>query len=103
MENVIDSIRAAIAPEATPEARAQGIDACRAILAALGAKPGEPLGSAPRAEPGPVATAIASVIRSTPPDQLFDMLIAKLRTVVPADTKPVAPMFRLQRVPVPTP
>ena len=35
MENVIESIRAAIAGDATPEAKAVGATACRAILAIL--------------------------------------------------------------------
>lgn len=101
MDAAIETIRTAVATDATPEARARGIDACRTILAALGATAGEPLATPPRVEPGPVAAAIASLIRSTPPDQLFDMLIAKLRPLVPPDTQPAAPIFKLLRVSIP--
>ena len=88
MENVIEAIRASLAADATPEAREAGIQACRAVLAALGAKPGEQLGAPRQIDVGPTAHAIAAVIRSTPPDQLMDLLITKLRGAVP-DAKPV--------------
>ena len=94
MDSFIESIRAAVAPDATLAARAKGANACRTILATLG--------ETARVEPGPVAVAIASLIRSAPPDQLLDMAIAKLRALAPADTQPTAPMFNLQRVRIPT-
>jgi hypothetical protein len=102
MDALLESIRGAIVDGATPEARGQGVEACRTILAALDAKPGEPLPVPPHVEPGPVATALASVIRNTPPDALLDMLVAKLRTLAP-DAKPAAPVFNLQRVRIPAP
>ena len=104
MDTVIDTIRAAVAADATPEARAAGIEACRAILGALGATPGEPLAPPRPIDVGPTAHAIASVIRSTPPDQLLDMLIAKLRGAVPADAQ-VAPVqkFKVPLIRIPSP
>src|SRR5262245_53693896 len=43
MDNLLDSIRAAVAPGASDETRASGASACRTILTALEAKAGEPL------------------------------------------------------------
>jgi hypothetical protein len=91
MEDVIIAIRSAVAPDATPETRAAGIQACRAVIAALGATQGEPLAPPRPINVGPTAQALAAVIRTTPPDQLFDMLIAKLRSAVPDDAQVAAP------------
>ncbi len=97
METFIETIRAATSADATSEARASGIAACRAIMSALGVN--EPIAT-PR-EPGPIANAVAALLRTTPPDQLLDMAIAKLRSLVPDDGKAAQPpMFRLQRVEV---
>ena len=77
MIDFVEAIRAAIETEATPEARAAGAAACRSILAAL-----EP--PAPTAQPilSPEAVAqLATVLRGMNVDQLFDVAIAKLRTL----------------------
>lgn len=95
-DTLIDTIRAAVASDASPEARAAGIAACRALLTALGEPPPNT-----RVEPGPMATAVAQVLRSTPPDQLLDMAIAKLQTLVPADAKASVPKMNILYVPVP--
>ena len=97
MEELLDIIRNAIAPEASPEARAAGAQACRTLLAALEPQP------APAATPPPAGTQLpiaelASAIRTVPLDQLLDLAIAKLRSALPADTEAptVAPLnFRL--------
>lgn len=89
MDNVLETVRAALAPEATAEARAAGVEACRAILATLGATPSEAQPPRPP-ETGPLAQAVAGLIRTTPPDQLLDMMIAKLRAAVPAGAEPPA-------------
>jgi hypothetical protein len=103
MENVLDTIRAALAPEAPAEARAAGIEACRAVLTALGAAPAEPQPPRPP-EVGPLAQAVAGLIRTTPPDQLLDMLVAKLRAAVPADTKLEVPTkINIPIIRIPTP
>ena len=103
MEALLEAIRAATAPDAPQKARASGIEACRSLLVAFGAEQGQPLANPQRAEPGPVATALAALMRTTPPEQLLDMAIAKLRALVPDDGQPLTPMFRVRRVGVPKP
>ncbi|MCW5803918.1 MAG: hypothetical protein KIT31_16205 [Deltaproteobacteria bacterium] len=83
---LIETIRAALAAEAAPEARAEGIAACRSVLAALGAEARDPDAAAPpKIDVGPTAAAIAALVRSTPPDQLLDLVIGRLRALVPAE------------------
>lgn len=83
MEALLEAIRSAVAESATAETRTAGITACRTIVSALEARAGEPPASAaPQAPKLPVA-AIVSAIRNVPPEQLADLLIAKLRTLVP--------------------
>jgi hypothetical protein len=78
-DQMIDSIRAALAEGATPDARATGVAACRAILAELA-----PPSTEPARDPIPVA-AIANALRGQSPDALLDLAIAKLRSLVPQD------------------
>jgi hypothetical protein len=82
VEAIIESIRVAVAADATAEARAAGVVACRTILAALEPKPSEPLATPTITNASPVATAIAA-LRGMPTEQLFELAIAKLRTMVP--------------------
>ncbi len=103
-EELIETIRVAIASDATAEARAAGVTACRTIVAALGSTAGEPLALAPAStQPGPVATAIATMLRSTPPDELLDMAIGKLRALVPDASTSAIPKLSFQFVKVPRP
>jgi hypothetical protein len=101
MENLIESIRAAVVDGASEDARAAGASACRAILAALEAKPGEPLAPA-----GPSSTnsaeiiAMISALRGVPTDQLLDLAIAKLRAMVPAEQQPRVRGINIPIVPV---
>lgn len=102
MQEMIESIRAAVADGATPEQKTAGAVACRAILAALEAEAGKAI-----ALPGaPTASALAGI----PPDQALDLLIARLSAVAearqaahaataPSSTKP-APL-RIAFVPPP--
>jgi hypothetical protein len=86
MENVLEAIRAAVAVDATAEARTAGVAACRAILAALEAQPGEPIvANVVAPSPSPIATVVAA-LRGVPADQLLDLAIAKLRAALPAGT-----------------
>ncbi|MBV8758682.1 MAG: hypothetical protein JO257_15455 [Deltaproteobacteria bacterium] len=101
MVDLIEAIRVAVAPDATPEARVAGATACRAILTALEATPGEPMTAAPVAPPTPV-TAIVGALRGVPPDQLLDLAIAKLRSMLPADAK-IEPITPLKFIHVPVP
>lgn len=98
MDNVIDAIRAAVAPDASPEAKAAGIAACRAIVAALEGTQAQSF--APVAPASPVA-ALVGALRGVPPEQLLDLAIAKLRAALPAGTEvaPVRPI-KIDLVPV---
>jgi hypothetical protein len=93
MEGLLEAIRIGTSADASPEARQAAANACRTILTALEAKPGEPIAAA-----APInTTQIASVIgalRGVPPDQLLDLAIAKLRAALPAGTEaqPVTPL-----------
>lgn len=102
MESLLEAIRVATTNDATDDARAAGATACRTILIALEAKPGEAL--APPIElptdTSPIAT-IAAGLRGVPVDQLLDLAIAKLRTLVPADATPIAPRMSIPLIQVP--
>ena len=104
IESLIHSVRHGVAPEATEEARRDGANACRTLLAALDAKHGEALVPAPVL---PAASngvqAIVSLLRSAPPDQLLDLAIAKLRTLVPPAEQTTVRAFPIRIVPVRTP
>ena len=105
METVIDPIRAAIASDATPETKAAGVAACRAILNALESAPGEPLGAAQFAlSNAPHIASIVGALRGVPPDQLLDLAITKLRAALPAGTVvPQAQPLKFHLVPVANP
>jgi hypothetical protein len=100
MEQLLDAIRAATVPNATDEIKAAGANACRALLAALEAKQGEPLAapppaatSSPKETPLIDATQVQAAIRalgSMQPEQLLDLAIARLRAALPAGAE-VAP------------
>lgn len=98
MENLIEAIKNAIAPNASDDARAVGAQACRTILVALETPAGEPLG-APTAPVAPTDPAsplqmVATALRTMPPDQLLDLAIARLKAALPPDAK-VQPVKRL--------
>jgi hypothetical protein len=100
MENLIETIRAAIVDGASEDARAAGASACRAILAALEAKPGEPV--APAVPPSTNAAeivAMMSALRGVPTDQLLDIAIAKLRSMVP-EQQPRVRSIKIPIIPV---
>ena len=101
MENLIESIRAALTPDATADAKLAGASACRTILAALDAVPGQPIAAAPVPHPQalPIAQAVA-VLRGVPAEQLLDLAIAKLRAALPAGTEvPQAQPLKFQMIP----
>jgi len=83
MEELLESIRIAVIADATPEARAAGASACRTILTALDATPGQPMAAAAVVDTSPIASALG-MLRSVPPEQLLDLAIAKLRASLPA-------------------
>lgn len=102
MEALLETIRLATANDATDEVRAAGATACRTILIALDAKPGDPLlpPTAPVVPDSPIAAVVAG-LRGVPVDQLLDLAIAKLRTLVPADVTPIAPRMSIPMIQVP--
>lgn len=111
LASLIASIRAAVAPSASTEARASGANACRSILTVLEAKPGQLLATAP---PRTLPTAQASPLGAllSQPGLLSklaamsrDELIALLKQITGAmpapSTHPTtgAPRFHLIEVP----
>jgi hypothetical protein len=97
MDNIIQSIQAALAADATPEARSAGVAACRAVLGALEARPGVPMESA-QPSSSPVAAIVAS-LRGVPVEQLLDLAIARLRSALPAGSE-VAPATKGLSIPI---
>ena len=84
MENLLEAIRAATAPDANSEARAAGIAACRTILVALEAQPGEPIAATVVPQTATQVASAVAALRGVPVDQLLDLAIAKLRSALPA-------------------
>ncbi len=103
MDELLEAIKAATAAHARDEARSAGVIACRTILTALEAKAGEPLVQLPAAPASPIAMAV-SALKNVPPDQLLDLAIAKLRTMLPEGMTPpkVEPVkFHVFHLPMP--
>jgi hypothetical protein len=110
METLIEAIRVAVLSDASDEAKHQGALACRTILTALEAKPGESLAptDAPEVATGTAATpmpqqiaTIVGALRNMPPEQLLDLAIARLRAALPGDAAaPAVPPVRFQIVPI---
>jgi hypothetical protein len=106
MQQLLEAIRAATASDATDDIKAAGATACRALLAALEAKTGEPLAAAPPNPPAAPAliapssidaTQVQTAIRalgSMQPEQLLDLAIARLRAALPqgAEVAPTQPV-----------
>ena len=86
MESALDTLRAALAAGATADARAAGAVACRAMLAALEAAPGQPL---PVAPPTPITdaspAAIPMSLAGLSLDQVLDLAIGKMRSMLPPE------------------
>ena len=74
MTDLLDCIRIALAEGATPEQKQAGAAACCAAYAALSPPPGVPI-SVPHAPP----------LTRVNLDQVLDVAIAKLRTMLPVD------------------
>jgi len=86
MDELLESIHAAVATDATDEVRALGAESCRTILMALDTKAGQPM-SASVVDTSPLMSAV-SMLRGVPPDQLLDLAIAKLKSSLPAGVEP---------------
>ena len=106
METLLESIRVAIANDASDDARAAGVQACRTILTALDAKPGDVMALAtvpavgnagnPAENPSPIDASsptaqianMLGALRGVPAEQLLDLAIARLRAALPAGAEP---------------
>lgn len=90
MESTFDTIGTALAEGATPEQRVAGVAACHALLGALGAQPTS--SSSTSSSPSPPAfVASAHPLGSLPIDQVLDLVIVKLRSILPPDQAATAP------------
>jgi hypothetical protein len=101
MTELIESIQAAVQADASPEIRATGVMACKTILAALEAQPGQPIATAAPFDTSKIASVVGA-LRGVSPDQLLDLAIAKLRSVLPAGSEvpKVEPLkFHLIQIP----
>lgn len=100
MEELIATIRAAVASDATAEQKTRGAEACGALMTALGAEPGKPIAVPNAPPPHPLA--------GMPLGQVLDLLIAKLSAALPPGDGKAAPHppsrggLRIQFVPAPT-
>lgn len=81
MQQLIEVIGAAIATDATSEQKASGAQACRTILTALDAEPGQPLVLPGMPRP--------HVLTGVSIDQVLDLVIARL-SVIASDQDRVA-------------
>lgn len=101
IDQTLATIRAALTADATPEARAAGTNACRAIIATLDVAGAPQSTSQSALNPAAIASAITA-LRGVPPDQLLDLAIAKLRGALPTGTQ-VGPTnaFKMPFVPFP--
>ncbi len=94
MHELIEVIRAAVAEDATAEAKAAGAQACRMILAALEGGPSAPI---PPAHP-------LAALAGLDLDRALDLVIARLRAALPEEKRTALgekPAMRIQLVPVP--
>lgn len=76
MNELIEAIRVAVTDGATAEQKATGAQACRTIIAALGAETGKPIVLPGAPKPHPLAALSF--------DQALDLVIARLRTMADA-------------------
>ncbi len=113
-DELLTHIRAALAEGASDMTRQRGVNACRNILAALGAKAGEPLDAtaaatkppSPPSQPSPVVNA-ARMVATAPPTLILDAVIAKLKAHLPAlqsgaEPAPRPAVLRIPFIPVPS-
>ena len=76
MHELIEAIRVAVTDGATAEQKETGAQACRTILAAIGAEPGKPIVLPGAPKPHPLSALSF--------DQALDLVIARLRNVADA-------------------
>jgi hypothetical protein len=94
MENLVDNIRNAIAADASEDARAAGIAACRSLLSELEPPPTQALAPAqtlPAGIPPEAIPQIVSMVSKMDLNQLLDVAIDRLRTLNAARPGPALP------------
>jgi len=106
---MIASIRSAVIPNASPQARTAGASACRSILTVLEAKPGQPLTAAPPAPTQPQSSlagllsqpGLLAQLAAMSREQLLDLLRKVTGAASPQPQSPVngAPRFHLIQIP----
>jgi hypothetical protein len=103
-ESLLAELRIALVPGADAVARRAGADACRALLAVLDPRITTAAvdTSPPTAASAPAPAVTAPAARPPPPSQVLDMLIAHLRTKLPADQapRPTSGAFRVALIPM---
>jgi hypothetical protein len=98
LDPLIASVRAAVAPGASAHARAIGTTACRSILMALEAQPGQPLTTAATPPASPLA-AVLNQLAAMPREQIIEFL-QELAASSSAAARPLAaPRFHLIEIP----
>lgn len=98
LDPLIASVRAAVTPGASAQARAIGATACRSILMALETQPGQPLTTAATPPVSPLA-AVLNQLAAMPREQIIEFL-QKLVASSPAAARPMAaPRFHLIEIP----
>ena len=102
MENHLETIRVALATDASNELRRDGIAACHAVLAALAA-PDTVVPAPPQASPAQLVESAIALLRHVPIDRVLDMAIATLKAKVPASSEvATARALTFHLVPVPS-
>jgi fructose-1-phosphate kinase PfkB-like protein len=92
MENHVDTIRNAIAKDASTEARAAGIAACRNILAELEPATAQALAPSPSPVISPdVIPQLVAMVKQMDVNQLLDVAIERLRALNAARPGAVQP------------
>jgi len=84
MNELIEAIRVAVTDGATAEQKATGAQACRTIIAALGAEPGKPIVLPGAPKPHPLSALSF--------DQALDLVIARLRAMADAREQAEKPL-----------
>jgi hypothetical protein len=93
MEELIETIRAAVASDASPDKKTAGVVACRTILTALDTEPGKPL-AIPNILPPPTMPGATPKlpVSQLSLDQMLDLMIARLTVLANAtEAKPQLP------------
>jgi hypothetical protein len=102
-DELMSAIRTALATDASPEARATGASACRAILRGL--EPAQLRNAAPPSSPSSPASMLAGTplgaalgaLNSVPREQILEFLVSGLRAVLGHGSPPTyraAPVHR---------